>query len=196
MGYLHEGEYWGIYQAIIGFYKAFGREDLVDSLPTGPPQYPPNQARRTGNAPRTTSTRSNFPIISMKSEIWNEAKAECGLPEIVAIVKVINASNIHEVIKVLLYLVQEVIGNSAMHILLMKFGEQQKGEFFHGLLSNPEMEELFPLIQGMVLSSPSIAQLNNILRQVTGLDIGNLALFKYIVNLIEYLVWNYPFPDA
>ncbi len=199
LDFIKEANYDTIYDSIKKFYVDYGREDLVGDIPEGteiprvsqPPSAP---IQRTASLPKPAAY--DFPTITMKSGLFkhktgSETQADCDL---IGLLKTLNASNIQEVIKVFLYALQEVLGNAAMHILLMKVGEPQKGEFFHNTLSMPEMEGFFPLVQGIVLNEAGIGQLNEILRQVTGLNLHNPDLFKYVVDLLQYLIWNIPFP--
>lgn len=204
MDFIKEANYPTIYDSIRQFYIDFEREDLTDDIPedTEPrvrvPQRQSPSVQRTASLPKPVAY--DFPTITMKSSLFKqktgaETQAECGLEELLPLLKMLNDSNIHEVVKILLYALQEVLGNAAMHILLMKTGEPQKGEFFHNTLALPEMEEFLPLVQGIVLNEPGISQLNEILRQVTGLNLHNPDLFKYVTDLLQYLIWNTPFPN-
>jgi len=191
VGYIESANYAGLYAAIEQFYKEMGRDDL-DVKPPGSTLT--QTARNVANLPKATST--NFPIIRMKSSIFKADDPKCDIMYLLGVLDTLNKSNIHEIIKIFLYAFQEFIGNGAVHVLAMKIGEPLKGQFFNNTLALPEMEEFLPLVQGVVLMRPGICQLNEILRQVTGLDVGNMDLFKYIVHLVQYLVWNYPFPAA
>jgi thiol-disulfide isomerase/thioredoxin len=195
VGYIYTANYPQLYTTIIQFYEDMGRSDLTANIPTGPPTYPASQTLRKAST-SSKATSSNFPLISIKSSVFKKDDPNCDelLPTLAKAVEELNASGVHQVIKILLYTIQELIGNAAMHILLLKVGEPQKGAMFHDFLAQPDVQNNFQFIRGMVLNTRPITQLNEILRQVTGLDIGNPDLFQYLVNLIEYLVWNYPFP--
>jgi hypothetical protein len=208
LDFIKEAKYPKIYGSIREFYIELGREDLTVDIPeddeedvteTPPVSQPPSSpVQRTASLPKPAAY--DFPTITMTSSVFkqktgSETQAECGLEDLLPLLKMLNDSNIHEVIKVFLYAIQEVLGNAAMHILLMKVGEPQKGEFFHNTLARPEMEEFLPLVQGIVLNEAGIGQLNEILRQVTGLNLHNPDLFKYVVDLLQYLIWNLPFPN-
>lgn len=142
-------------------------------------------------APRTSGNR--LPVIKFQQP---SAEDSCGINDLLALVEKFNATNIHEIIKVFLYLLQEILGNVAMHVFLLKLGEPHKGQLFKSTFELPEMKNGgIRHVKGIVLEENGIKQLNAILKQVTGLDLANDQLFDYVINLIMYIVWNYDFPQ-
>jgi len=198
--FLYNAKYDTIYASIKQFYVDMGRQDLGDQIPSGPDA---TSSLLSSNEKRQLpqSAGNRFPAITFNPPTLEDkcsiANLPGGLIPLFNILDRFTKPNIHHVLKIFLYTLQEVFGNSAMHVLLLKLGESHKGELIHSTLALPEMQgEGLLHVKALLLNNAGVCQLNEIVKQVLGLDLGNCRLFEYVVNLLQFLVWNYPFPDA
>ncbi|CAL8107717.1 unnamed protein product [Orchesella dallaii] len=173
------------------------RHDLGIGIPvpttTTTEATPPEADASNRRASRTSYSSGAPPFpFQLKSPIIN-ANETCPYLEIL---NLIQSSKILGVVNIFMYALEEVAGDPAMHVLLLKLGEKQKGDFFKETLELPQMQEFLPLVQRSVLSEQWVQQLNHILHEVTGLTLQNFELFAYVVKVIQYLVWGHPFAAA
>lgn len=146
----------------------------------------------------TRKAGSGFPFVAMKrSSIYADDEEKCPggiiglLPELL---RIVTESNLIQLLNVVLYILQEVLGNHAMHVFMMTVGEPATGQAVQELFTMPEMTEFMPLLEHLVFTDKGITGINEVIKLAVGLDVSNPAIFKYIVNLILYLVWGIPFP--
>ncbi|ODN00028.1 hypothetical protein Ocin01_06652 [Orchesella cincta] len=192
IGYFYNGGFINTYEQIRYFYEYMGQLNLANGavpVPTQPPTYGKNINSR-GVRTEYHSSSPAFPF-QLNSPIINaENESNCNFLEILGLV---GSSRIISVVNIFMYALEEVTGDAAMHVLLLKIGEKQKGDFFKETMELPQIQEVFPLVQRVVLAEEWVHQLNFILHEVTGLTLENTELFMYFVKLIQYLVWGHPF---
>lgn len=127
-------------------------------------------------------------------------KASCDflslLPDLLPVLNTLTTSNLDEVVKIFLYLIQEIQGNAGLHLISFVVLDPAIGDLVKKVAEEEGfVETLLPMLQITLLDcEASIHQLNELLRQATGLDFHNFNLFKYTFNFIRWLLWNHPFP--
>lgn len=142
--------------------------------------------------------KNNIPII--RYDAVEKVKASCDplslLPDLLPLLNTLAVSNLDEVIKIFLYLIQEIQGNAGFHLISFVVLDPAIGDLVKTAYETEGwVETILPMIQITVLDClPPLHQLNELLRQATGLDLHNFNLFKYTFNFIRWLLWNHPFP--
>lgn len=138
-----------------------------------------------------------FPLATIKSNSIYAEEDECPggiLPVLIEILEIARTANLFQILNVVLYTLQEVLGNPAMHVLMINIGEPATGQAVHELFIMPEMKEFVPLLEHLVFSDDGINQIKEIIKLAAGLDLSNPALFMYVINLAQYLLWGISFP--
>lgn len=139
---------------------------------------------------------SGFPFVTLKSNTIYAEDDGCPdlFPVLLEVIQMAAAANLIQLLNVVLYVLQEVLGNPAMHVLMVNIGEPATGQVVHELFLMPEMKEFVPLLEHLVFSDDGIAQLNEIVKLAVGLDLSNPTIFVYVINLVQYLIWGISFP--